>query len=494
MNNSKAFNFSRFFFGALFLTNMILSSPSAGASVASNLYSSMKTEAEKSALTNDMVFRLLHMTSAFQFKQKLLNEHPESPEAQRIIKGDKLTLSLDRLLDEFFKSELPLLSCALLITRVSENKSYQADVLTQIASQYFKLGQNEQADQLLYRAFEITNTIEKDSVKGSNLEKISGQYAEFGQFTQALDIAASIEYEVKKAHALASIASQYARIGRPGRAIDIAFTIKKNDLAKSRALSKISDHFVSAGILETAYAYALLIYNGEEKTLALIEVANQYAESGRNDQADKLLSQALMFTKAISYNATRVRLLTKIAGAYAKVEKKEQTNRLLSQAYKIVHTTKDEKNKAHLLVSIAGKYADVGQNDQAGQLLSEAIEIAKKTEDAYDNAKILSTLADHYFVTGQKDKADELLSKALDIAKTDKKLVSESLSLSRIAVQYAKLGQFETALEISKAIWWEGYKASTLVTIAGQYAEQGRKLTLPALACRASSSLPWFLQ
>jgi len=58
------------------------------------------------------------------------------------------------------------------------------------------------------------------------LTKIAGNYAEVGQFDQALELAKIIEAEENSSYALTRISAKYAELGQFGKALETAKIIK----------------------------------------------------------------------------------------------------------------------------------------------------------------------------------------------------------------------------------------------------------------------------
>lgn len=253
---------------------------------------------------------------------------------------------------------------------------------------------------------------------------------------------------------------------------------------KSYFLFKIVDAYVETGQLPKAIKIANTIENPLLKVRSLISIASNYIETGQQEDAYPLLSQALETSKGID-SYSKADQLVAIASKYIETGKKKKASQTLSQALKAVNTIKYEFFKASALAKIASNYAEMGE-------FTKALKIANSIDKDYghDKADALATIAGKYIETGQKKKAFKILSNALKAVKSDNinystsGLIGNKNVYIKIADKYAEGGQNKKAANIlSRAVkvalnekpYFEFKENGVLAAMAEKYAENGQK-------------------
>lgn len=262
-----------------------------------------------------------------------------------------------------------------------------------------------------------------------------------------------------------------------------------------------------------------------DRAIAVIKIAELYAEAGQKNKALEVLSKAVQADKIIKYAPFRVYPLVKIATYYVELGQKEKALEILSQAMDIARSKNYIAQLA--LTDIAVVLHNLGKEYEALYLLSQTLEVAKsekglwkflglaKTATSYAEIgqyhlalqiaeripaegivpKHTISPARHIFHTnlwklevlihtalkagesGKEDKALKILLQALDVAKSMKSSYERDLSLRQIACQLAKIGKYDKAFEILKIIERRTDKLLILGEIGVNMQKSGKKPT-----------------
>ncbi|CAK8723105.1 MAG: hypothetical protein CDV28_13226 [Candidatus Electronema aureum] len=244
-------------------------------------------------------------------------------------------------------------------------------------------------------------------------------------------------------------------------------------------------------------------------TVALIAIAENHAEAGKNEKATALLEQ---LEKTIKGNGFELSMFSHVAISYAKIGQKEKGERLLSQLLK---QENDNKNDS-VLQSISIGYAICGnisraidiankideplwkslalatvaneiekKENNAAEIRLQAIDIAAHIKEPAVRARVLLLVADGYAKSGQKEKSLEMFSKSYELIDEKRRNDpsyndrSYNLSLMGIATHYAEAGFFDQAKEIIDKILDDSEKIPLLARIAvktGQKEDAARLL------------------
>jgi tetratricopeptide (TPR) repeat protein len=357
---------------------------------------------------------------------------------------------------------------ALEVTKAIPQQNYRISALRAIARQYNSVGQKDKAAGVLTEAFEIAKTwtpLVYDGpqiLQGSNgdiLAEIAGDYADIGQYNQAMRVIEAIgdkNYEVAdKAEALLKIASAYGRVGQKeqaaetlSQALQLRQTIEL-EYHTTRLLPIIAVAQAEAGQYDQAIQTTAAIGDAAQKVKTLLEIASVCHRVGQNSQVATTLSQAVQVAQSIEGESStswtyspgyrlypqRIETLVEIAQAYRSAGQKEQAAKVLSQALEFALVMKDNNARSGTLAEIADIYGAVGQQEQAIDILSQALRVAQAIASLDDKVSALRHIADKYAAVGQKNKGTEVLSQAIQVAKTLPKPSWRISKLTEIAQQ-----------------------------------------------------------
>lgn len=306
-----------------------------------------------------------------------------------------------------------------------------------IASNYGKAGQNEKATEVLSQAVQSVKEIWGASfVKDTVLEKIAVTYAELGNFNQGIQIANKIFDEIPKGRALSQIVAKYVAIGDYNNARQVADTIDYR-ASKANALIAIA---TQTGEYQQALSIAQKMEEDEKtqrdlKSLTLGKIASLYSKAGQQKQAKEVASQVLQLSKKAEDNDSKVTQLAKVATLYAKA----------------------------------------GEKAQAVSISSQALQIANQVESAQTKANLLAEVVQIYGKAGQKELADTIFPQVLSMAQTLENEDSQSRTLATLALAAGRIQPYDSVIELIKTIKDTKIQASTLITLAKDYALSGQK-------------------
>ena len=241
------------------------------------------------------------------------------------------------------------LSQALQVVKTTKDTETQVSQLAKIALLYLKTGNQQQASNILSQVLQVADTIENPEKKANTLAKVAVAYADAGQkkqatlvFTQAQKVAQTIENDENKNNTLARLAIASTKIKPYDQVLQLTQTLRDTRVQSS----------------------------------ALIQIANDYVQTGHRDLAAKVLTQVLQNVQTLEDTDDKDQKLDQIAVQYAKITQYEQA---IAVAKKI-RTTNNGSPKASVLAKIANSYVEAGQKDKAMEVLSQALQVAKGTK------------------------------------------------------------------------------------------------------------------
>ena len=320
------------------------------------------------------------------------------------------------LSNDYEKAQDLLLQASQYVAR--DEKTKAAEILTQIL-------------QLTPNLVEVTQGLPESDFRGEVLYQIARNYAEIGQFEQALNVANTIKHDLWKTQAQQAIAYRYFDIGQASQAITI--------------INTITDKF--------------------EQVRSLREIVSKYNIAGQTNQARLVLDQALEITQEIPANQTskyvgytQDNLLTWLAGDYAQI-------RQFEQAQAITNTIKDSNSKSEAQGLMAQGYLQAGQLDQAWQFTQTITNPSVKIQT-------LRELAKKYAKTGNLVKANQVLTQAFEIDKANQDGYG-SFSIPNYAGGYTEIGQYQRGIELLNSLQDDYLKADARRAIAKAYFNLG---------------------
>ena len=261
---------------------------------------------------------------------------------------------------------------------------------------------------------------------------------------------------------------------------------------------------------EAAFAIAEAMEgNTYDKAVALIAIADNYAEAGQKEKATALLEQS---EKMIKGQRWELLMSSEFAISYAKIGQKEKGEKFLSQYLKQAEANKDDAS----LLSVSIGYARLGMairavdiankinqpfpksmslaiianeiekgKNNATEIHLQAIDIAEHVKEPELKARLLLPIAEGYAKSGQKEKSREMFSKSYELIDEKRRNDpsyndrSYNLSLMGIASYYAEAEFFDQAKEIIGKILDDSEKIPLLARIAvktGQKEDAARLL------------------
>ena len=384
----------------------------------------------------------------------------------------------------------------------------KARALAEVAGKYAKLGEKEQAAELLSQAVKAAIAVTDALRKADTLVEIAGGYAELGQFDQALQIVGTIQEAYFKGRALVVIAGKYTQADQFDRALQVTEAIEEPGL-RSDALAVIVHRYVEAGQYDRALQLAQTMANDRVRQGVLADIANGYAKAGQQEEAASLLSESKDGREAYwqSEAEEKAETIAGMARMYAEAG-------LYDPALQIATVIGDISEKAGALSDVAQKFAEVGQKEKAAEVLFQTLEAAKAVEEKTDPAlNMISDIALRYADIGQCHQAAEA-AKLISEAQSREQTVAEIAAKCETGQQekaittpeektepaitgiHAETDQYDQALQATRVMEDTSDKAEALLAIAHKYAEAGAEekateIFFQALQLANSIEDPW---
>lgn len=288
----------------------------------------------------------------------------------------------------------------------------------------------------------VAGKVEDASSKDHALEAIAGKFAEVGQYDRALEVAQAIKKVESKGDALAEIVGKLAEAGQSDRALEVARSIEGYMYAKTLALGEVACNYAQIGQNEKASETLALmlqvsktIQYSNDKNLALWRMAGKLASVGAYDRA-------LHVAQEIEEDDRKVYALAEIAARCAKGGEKKKASDLFSQALRIARGMPRREGKTSALAKIAQRYAEAGSFDEAERVVKMI------WLDVHAKALALADIAAEYWEAGQAEKASQAIDQALRLAQRVRGAEEKVNALTDIAQKVGDAGQKEKACEI----------------------------------------------
>lgn len=364
---------------------------------------------------------------------------------------------------------------AIELTQKLDTSTLKAVVLSQIAIELVKAGQEKQAASLLKQALQVADKIDSPPDQVMTLSAIAAQYGKAGQKDKAAEILSQAVQSTTaiwggafvKDTVLEKIAVQYTELGNYEQGIRIANKIY-DDIPKSRALAQIAMKYVAVGDYDKARQVANAIEFNASKANALIAIAHQTGE----------YQQALAVAQNIDEDGSvqlQSLVLTKIARLYSQAGQKQQAAEVVSQALQAAELIEDAVSKVERLAQIASLYAQVGEKAKAIAVSSQALQIANQIRELDKKAALLAKLSVTYERIQQKALADSIFTQALQIAQTIDNEDSKAKTLATLAITSASIKPSDQVLRLIGIIADTPTQASALTQMAKGYAQAGKQ-------------------
>ena len=347
---------------------------------------------------------------------------------------------------------------------------FKARLLPDIAFQYAKLGDSQQAIAVSEQALEEAAAMQP-CFKANSLAKIAGSYWLIGQ---------EAEGQRRVTEAIETARAQEAT-GCSSSATS------PTESLMNRAV-ELSD--------EGQFELAIALASGMGDPLALSEIAADLLDVGQSRRADELLKEAIAQTQTIkealgqaqtiddAYYQTRT--LSNMSMNLALAGHPEPAKAVLEQAILSAETMEtDNPERASLrgsaLLWTARQFAELGANDRAIAILDQTLPQIRNSPVAsfpHDQVFQFVDAALLYHGMGLKDKAVATLVEGYQVAKAiapagARRGRADADTLGRVAVGYARMGDFERAMQIVQEIQPVSERQGALGDIAIAYAGAG---------------------
>jgi tetratricopeptide (TPR) repeat protein len=200
-------------------------------------------------------------------------------------------------------------------------------------------------------------------------------------------------------------------------------------------LVSVAEQYLDRGEKEKAIALLRKAFGASRRVTALSlqqfaqsDIALLLAKAGQYDRA-------IQIVKATDAQAPKLRLLTKLAFVFAQAGKNEAAEKLLSEAYQLTSFSSGTSYQARDIVEVADAYAAIGKRARAELLLAVAVGVLDAIKGPTDKGLIFSDIAVSYLILGD-DSSALRMAERIDIESNVK-----LLTLLEIASRYAEAEQ-----------------------------------------------------
>ena len=204
----------------------------------------------------------------------------------------------------------------------------QALVYSSIVDIFISTEQRAEAISMLNLSLHLAESVDDSILKLMTLVEIARQFAETGNFQEALDIADRMESNGSKAVTLTLIAGEYF---------------------------KSNQNYQADQIMLQALETTKMVEELDDKTGLLCFIADSYTEADQKDKVIELMRQSLALSYSFESTADKDSTLAIIAQKFA-----EATS--FTDAIRIVRVIEDVTTKIDVLLSMASIYSEVGQH------------------------------------------------------------------------------------------------------------------------------------
>jgi tetratricopeptide (TPR) repeat protein len=336
----------------------------------------------------------------------------------------------------------------------------KARLLSDIAFQYAKLGDSQQAIAISQQALKAAAAMQP-CFKANSLARVAGSYLLVGQETESKHW---VEEAIKTARTQAAT-------GCSGSAT-----------SPTESLMYRAGEFADEGQFELAIALG----SGMGDPLTLSEIATDLLAVGQSQQADELLKEAIAQAQKIDDAYYQTQTLNIMGTKLVLAGHTEPAKAILEQALVSAATlnTKDPKTAAlqgNSLLRTARQFTELGANDRAIAVVDQTLPKIRDLPIApFPHDKVFQFVgaALLYHQVGLKDKAVLTLAEGHQVAKAiapdnARRGRADADALGRVAIGYAKIGDFKRAMQIVQEIQPASERQGALGDIAIVHAEAG---------------------
>ncbi|MDZ8185751.1 MAG: hypothetical protein RMX96_12960 [Nostoc sp. ChiSLP02] len=319
-----------------------------------------------------------------------------------------------------------------LICQLEEAKSNFDDYgkitqIVEVAKQYIKAGQKNEAEKILSSAFDIA----KLKNEAYFFYPVANAYIEMGNNEQALVILSATLEVIKKSpldainkiNELRALLSLYSKF---------------NPQAKAIILDEISK---TIDTIEYPYS----------KIEPLTNLALGYYEQGEKNKASEILAQAVNLTNNIENPALKGDALVNIAQQYTQLRILDKTITLLTSSLRTLKDIKTQENKASFPNSFTVSQK-ITQEYSKLEKYNEALQVAINIKESEYKTRALVDIVDSYTKAGNQKAASKILSLAFSTALKIKEPSERIPLLQEVAIRYAILREYQLALKATQDI------------------------------------------
>lgn len=206
-----------------------------------------------------------------------------------------------------------------------------SEAAANLALEYHKAGQSDQALTLLKEALEVAQGEEVYSERGLTIRE----------------------------NLLAELAVAYSTIGHYEEALQITEAISSLNLRHS-ALKEVAKTGVGVGNHDVVFRVADMAQEPYAKVLYHIEISDALTQSGQTELADRALAQALESAEILESAFEKALALMELAVRYAQREQAAKASELLFDALNTAALIGDEYHKARALIALDDRYRKAG--------------------------------------------------------------------------------------------------------------------------------------
>lgn len=367
-----------------------------------------------------------------------------SDEAERL-RGEKTAESLRQAIVKF--------EVALPLWRAADDRSGEAETLTNAAQVFNSLGEKQKALDYFQQSLTLWKALGESKGQADALSGIGEVYFTLGEHRRALDymeqslqLRRAIEDRRGEAMALNDIGVIYHTLGE---------------------LQKALDYYNQALPLQRGAGNP----SGEAMTLNAMGVI--FRIRGATQQALAYFKQALALQRAAGDLREAAITLTNIGALYFRLGDAQQALDYYDQALPLRRKSGDRAGQAITLTNIGGAYLSLGDPQRALEYLKQSLSLVQGGQSRSEEAQALNVLAAASSALGDRQTAIEYLQQALKLWRAIGERQGESSALIRMGRIYRELGDrqkalgyLEQALELTRIIGERSNEAAALADIA----------------------------
>ncbi|MDJ0662380.1 MAG: hypothetical protein QNJ42_23270 [Crocosphaera sp.] len=373
--------------------------------------------------------------------------------------------------------------------------------LVVMAQAYIKLSEEEQALNLLKQASTITQQInhsDNSSFKARGLKEIaevSSQLLDSQKagllLKQAITVAQQIDQSFYKYQALTAIAQGSSQLSQRAEALtllkqisiifqdrDISHVLVSDLIVIAQAYDQLSQSQESLNVLKQALVIAQQmddLDNSYYKAIALTEIAQASNQLSQGKQALSVLKQALTLVQQLD-SYPQARALEAIVKASSGLSQRQQALTLLKQVVTTAQQIERFDAKVPVLIVIAEAYIKHSDSTEGVTFLKQALTTAQqireqKTNDSDPKSRALKTIAEVSSELSHSTEALNLLQEVLNLAQQIDDSDHKATALTAIAEAQANLQRWGDALHTTKQCPSHDCRVESLSKVLTVYAE-----------------------